>query len=337
MISIETRTHRSRKLIMLLMALFTVSSLYAEQPGQPAFVLPHRMLLVASEGLYVMERDGNCSWSYNVPPMNGIGAGVFDDLVYDGRALSDGHFLFATHRYLREIDRQGKTVWEYRVKGTSKVKSFVLRPERSVAVLNSGEQAILELERGTGRLLKKIPLPAKGSDHTRYNLLRLTPADTYLVALRAENRFVEIDRDGDILKSYSVPSLPVEAQRLLDGSTLCSGQFGIMRFDAAGKITWSLNAKDVLHDFPMLLPCGFVPLDKGSILVVNSDWHVKEPGSNRVPLFIVDEAKHIEWTLDVKIFEPWKKSEIDPHSMLKEHRCMVVQSLPELNQSENKE
>lgn len=331
MISIETRKHGPRMIIMILMILMTVltaSILYAEKASQPEFILPHRLLLVASEGLYVMERDGSCSWSYNVPPLNGIGAGVFDDLVYDGRALSDGHFLFATHRYLREIDQQGKTVWEYRVTGTSEVKSFVLRPDGSVAVLNSGEQAILELERGTGQILKKIPLPAKGTNHTRYNLLRLTPADTYLVALRAETRFVEVDRDGDIQNSYSVPSLTVEAQRLSDGSTLCSGRFGITRFGPDGKKAWSLNAEDVKDSFPMLLPCGFVPLDKGRLLVVNSDWHYSVPDSNRVPLFIVDETKRVEWMLDAKVFEPWKRSEIDPRSRLKEHRSIVVQILP---------
>lgn len=312
---------------VFLTAIIADVTLSAEPSNSSEFVLPHRMLLVASEGLYVMERDGQCSWFYNVPPMNGIGAGEFDDLIYDGRELPGGNFLYATHRYLREVNREGETVWEYRVKGTSEVKSFVLRPDGHVAILHSGEQAILELERESGQVLRRISLPAKGSNHTRYNLLRLTPADTYLAALRAEQRFVEVDRSGDILSSWSVPGLTAEAQRLADASTLCSGRFGVIKFDAAGQRIWSLEAADVKDSFPMLLPCGVVPLDNGRLLVVNSDWHYQTKGANRVPLFIVDQNKRVEWMLDEKTFDPWKRSEIDPHSGLKEHRCMVVQIL----------
>ena len=79
----------------------------------------------------------------------------------------------------------------------------------------------------------------------------------------------------------------------------------------------------------LMWPYGTIPLEGGRLMVVNSDWHYKEPGSNRVPLFIVGEDKRVEWTLDVKAFEPWKKSETEPRSGLKEHRLMVVQLLPD--------
>ena len=62
---------------------------------------------------------------------------------------------------------------------------------------------------------------------------------------------------------------------------------------------------------------------------MNSDWHYKEPRQNRVPLFVVREDKSIEWTLDVTTFEPWKQSQTDPRTQLREHRCGVVQLLPE--------
>ena len=59
------------------------------------------------------------------------------------------------------------------------------------------------------------------------------------------------------------------------------------------------------------LPGGIVPLEDGRLLMVNSDWY------------------YVELTLDVTTFEPWKRSETDPRSQLKEHRCMVVQVLPD--------
>lgn len=291
-------------------------------------VLPHRMLLVASEGLYIVERDGSSSWSHL--PEATAGQSWLYDLVYDGTIVENGNVLYGTSAYVREIDLAGQTVWEYAVTLPEELKSFVVRPDDGrVAVLHSGDQAILELERGTGRVLKRISLPAEGNEHTRYNYLRLTPSGGYLVALRAEERFVEVDREGTLVQSFSVPELPCMAKQLEDGSTLVSGRFGVKRFDAEGMEIWSLPPADVQDAFPMLLPCGFVPLDNGRVLVVNSDWHYKEPDQNRVPLFIVRPDKSIEWTLDVATFEPWKQSQTDPRTQLREHRCAVVQLLPE--------
>ena len=290
-----------------------------------------RFLLVASEGLYIVESDGRCSWSFTVPPLDGQSPGEFDDLIYDGWALPDGNLLYGTHRYVREITRQKQVVWEYRVEGKNKVKTCVPLPNGRVAVLNSQEQAILELERGTGQVLHRIPVPAEGSLHTRYNLLRRTPEGNYLVALRAEERFVEVDSAGTILRSLPVPSLPALAQTLSDGATLCSGRFGLIRFDAKGKKTWSFTPEDAAPHFPLLIAVGTVELSDGRLLVVNSDWHYQKPGENRVQLFITDSSKQISWTLPVTAFEGWKRGEIEPKTGLLEHRGGVVQLLgPEI-------
>ena len=286
-----------------------------------------RFLLVASEGLYIVESDGRCSWSFTVPPLNGQSPGEFDHLIYDGWALTNGNILFGTHRYVREIDRQKRTVWEYRVTGKNKVKTCVPLPNGRVAVLNSQDQAILELESGTGQVLHRIPVPAEGTLHTRYNLLRRTPEGNYLVALRAEERFVEVDSTGKVLRSLPVPSLPALAQTLSDGTTLCSGRFGLIRFDANGKKTWSFTPEDAAPHFPLLIAVGTVELPDGRLLVVNSDWHYQKPGENRVQLFITDFSKNISWTLPVTAFEGWKRGEIEPKTGLLEHRAGVVQLL----------
>jgi len=298
----------------------------AEQPATSAAPIG-RFLLVASEGLYVVESDGKPSWSFNPPAYKGQGLVKYDDLVYDGCQLPDGHFLYAAHRYAREIDREKKTVWEYRVTGTTEVKTMIALPDGNVAVLNSGEQAILELQRGSGKVLRRISLPAKGSDHTRYNLLRRTPAGNYLAALRDEKRFVEVTREGAILHSFPVNDLPVMAERLADGSTLCSGRFGFKKFDANEAETWSYSAADAAPQFPLLIAAGFLQLPNQSLLVVNSDWHYKKQGDNRVQLFALTADKKVFWTLPATAFKDWKPGEIDPSSKLTEHRCMVIQAL----------
>lgn len=210
-----------------------------------------RFLLVASEGLYVLEADGGASWSYHPTTSGQQVRGMEDDIIYDGFALENGHYLYSTHRYIREIDSNKRTVWEYRLVAPSEVKSGVPLPNGRIAVLNSQEQAILELSPRTNTVLRRIPVPANGTDHTRYMLVRRTPEGNYLVALRAENKVVEVTPAGERLHSFSVPGMPVMAQRLADGSTLCTGKFGIIRLDLDWKIAWSFTAEDANPHFPL--------------------------------------------------------------------------------------
>lgn len=288
-----------------------------------------RYLLVASEGLYVVEPDGSCSWSYNPEPYKGQGWVEYDDLVYDGCALPDDRFLFATHRYVREVDRHGKTIWEYRVKGTAEVKACVPLPDGGVAIQNSEEQAILELERGTGKILHRVPVPAKGTNHTRYNSMRLTPDGHYLIALRAENRFLEITRDGKTIKSFPVDGLPCYIQRLARGDTLCTGEFGLVRFNRAGEKVWSFSRKDASPQFPIIYATGIHAFADGRWLISNSDWHYLEKDQNRVQAFVIDADKNITWKLPATAFGAWKKSETEPRTGFVEHRVCLIQPLPE--------
>ena len=287
-----------------------------------------RYLLVASEGLYVVEPDGSCSWSYNPEPYKGQGWGKYDDLVYDGCALPDDRFLFATHRYVREIDRDGKTIWEYRVKGTAEVKACVPLPSGRVAVQNSEEQVILELERGTGKILHRVAVPAKGTNHTRYNSMRLTPEGHYLIALRAENRFLEITREGKTIRSFPVEGLPCCIQRLAGGDTLCTGEFGLVRFNAAGEKVWSFTRKDAAPRFPIIYATGIHEFTDGRLLISNSDWHYLEKNQNRVQAFVIDADRNISWTLSATAFAAWKKSETEPRTGFVEHRVCLIQPLP---------
>ena len=287
-----------------------------------------RYLLVASEGLYVVDTDGHCSWSYNPEPYKGQGWVTYDDLVYDGWALPGDRFLYSTHRYVREVDRAQKTIWEYRVQGTTEVKTCVPLPNGRVAVLNSQEQAILELEPLTGKVLHRIAVPAKGGDHTRYTLLRSTPEGNYLVALRTEQRFLEISGEGREIRSFPVTGFPVVAQRLSDGGTLCAGGFGLVRLDPAGNNVWSFTKEDAAPHFPLIYASGFVELPNGRLLVANSDWHYTEKDQNRSQAFVVDAEKKIEWTLPATEFGKWKLSETEPRTGLIEHRVCRIQPLP---------
>ena len=285
-----------------------------------------RFLLVAAEGLYIVEPDLSCSWSYTFERPEKPSLASFDDLIYDGCMLPNGNIIYGTHRYVREIDRQKRTIREFRVKAPAEIKSFSLLPEGRMAVVHSGEQAILEIEWETGKVLHRIPVPTEGkTNHYRYNLLRYTPQGTYLLAQRTENRFVEVARDGAILRSFKVPSLPVVATRQPDGSTLCGARAEVTKYDAAGNKIWSFTNDDAAPQFPLIIAYGTATLPDGRLVVVNSDWHYKERDQNRVQLFAVDAAKKVTWTLSAQELSGWKKSWADHASGLIEHRCALIQ------------
>ncbi|MEO8130554.1 MAG: hypothetical protein ABI822_25865, partial [Bryobacteraceae bacterium] len=233
------------------------------------------------------------------------------------------------------INRAKETVWEYRLQAPAEVKSGVPLANGRIAVLNSQEQAILELERGSGKVLRRIPVPAKGTDHTRYMLLRSTPQGTYLVALREEQRIVEVSPSGEILHSFVLPSMPVMAQRLSDGSTLATGRFGLMKLDPSWKNVWSFNASDASPDFSLLIGWGVTELPDHRLVVGNSDWHLARKDDNRVQFFAIDSAKNISWTLPATAFQKWKRSELEPRTGFIEHRSIVMQPLPPNKPSTN--
>jgi hypothetical protein len=283
---------------------------------------------VASEGLYLVEPDGRPSWSYHPAPPGQQVRALEDDIIYDGSAVLGGHFVFSTHRYIREIDRAKRTVWEYRVTAPVEVKSGVRLAEGRIAVLNSQEQAILELDPVTGKVFRRTPVAAKGTDHTRYMLMRRTPEGNYLVALRAEQRFVEVTPEGRVVHDYQASNLPVLAQRLADGSTLCTGRFGLVKLDADWHPIWSYAPADAAAHFPLLLGWGVTELPDHLLVVANSDWHLEKRDENRVQFFAIDPAdRRIAWTLSPTVFQDWKRSETEPRTRLVEHRSVLVQPL----------
>jgi hypothetical protein len=282
-----------------------------------------RFLLISSEGLYIVEPDGTSSWSYNPAPAGQQVRGMEDDIIYDGRPLPNGHYLYSTHRYIREIDSAKNTIWEYRLTAPAEVKSGVPLPNGDIAVLNSQEQAILELQPATNKVRRRIAVPAKGSDHTRYMLMRRTPEGNYLVALREEQRVVEVDRTGKQIHTFSVPGLPVMAQRLKDGSTIATGKFGMVKLDADWRSVWTLTAPDVAAQYPLLLPWGVTELPDHRLIVANSDWHLQNKDDNRTQFFAIDAAKTISWTLPATAYQ-WKRSELEPRTGFTEHRSVAI-------------
>lgn len=311
----------------------------AEKPDgvQPAAVIEKALsvetgdlLLAAAEGVSVFTRDGAMPFGHFVTTLKAGKPGpvAWDDMVYDGWRLASGNYLYSSHRYVRELTPDGKIKWEFRLNAPSELKTFVPLPNGDVMTVDAERMELVQVTDQGRREAKRIPVPTKkeAAIHTRYNLLRRTPAGTFLLALRHEKVFIEVDESGAELWRHAVPDLPVVAERLANGNTLMSWSGGIIEVAPDHRVVWELKASD-LTEFPVVLFGGFHRFTNGNTLIANSDWHYKEAGQNRVQVFEVTRDKQVVWKLTTDAFAGQKPGSVEPTTGFVEHRIIGLQWL----------
>jgi hypothetical protein len=298
--------------------------------GQAGSV-PGSVLLASAEGLSVFERDGAMTFGrFSTTLVDGKpGALGWSDMIYDGWKLASGNYLSSSHHFVRELTPDGKTVWEFRVKAPVELKTCVPLPNGDVMTVDADAMELVQLTDQGQRIAKRIPVPTdkKASPHNRYNLLRRTVAGTFLLALRTEKAFVEVDESGRELWRHTVPDLPVVAERLVNGNTLMSWRGGLIEAKPSHEVVWELKTGDIT-EFPVIIFGGFHRFENGNTLIANSDWHYKAAGENRVQVFEVTRDKRVVWKLGVDAFAGRKPGSLEPHSGLIEHRIIGLQWIP---------
>jgi len=293
-------------------------------------VRPGSMLLASGEGLSVFDRDGAMEFGrFFVPVVDGKGgATAWSDIAYDGCRLPSGHYLCSSHEWVREIAPDGKITWEYRVRKPVELKTCVPLPDGDVMTTDAGTQELVRLAKG--RVIKRVPIPSAttATPHNRYNLLRRTPAGTFLLAMRAEKAFIEIDESGKELWRHQVPDLPVVAERLANGNTLMSWRGGLLEVNPDHELVWEFKAADI-EDFKVLIFGGFHRFENGNTLIANSDWHYHDAKEAAVQLFEVTRDKKVVWKLGVEAFAGRKPGSLEPKTGNIEHRIIGIQWLGE--------
>ncbi|MFM7605622.1 MAG: hypothetical protein ACKO8Z_10550 [Prosthecobacter sp.] len=305
-----------------------VITLASAMTSVEAQVVPGCLLLASGEGISVFDRDVAMKFGrFFVPVVNGKGeATPWSDIAYDGCRLPSGHYLCSSHEWLREISPDGKIVWEYRVQKPVELKTCVPLPNGDVMTTDASTQELVRLT--NGQVVKRVPIPSamKASPHNRYNLLRRTPAGTFLLAMRAEKAFIELDESGKELWRHPVPDLPVVAERLANGNTLMSWRGGLLEVNAKHEVVWELKAADI-KDFTLLIFGGFHRFENGNTLIANSDWHYHDAKESAVQLFEVTRDKKVVWKLGVEAFAGRKPGSLEPKTGNIEHRIIGIQWL----------
>ena len=295
-------------------------------------VLPGSVLLASAEGVSVFDREGAMTFGQFSTTLVDAKPGAlgWSDMIYDGWKLAAGNYLCSSHHFVRELTPDGKTVWEFRVKAPVELKTCVPLPNGDLMTVDADAMELVQLTDKGQRIAKRIPVPTdkKASPHNRYNLLRRTDAGTFLLAMRAEKAFIEIDESGKELWRHPVPDLPVVAERLANGNTLMAWRGGLLEVTAKHEVVWELKTADIT-EFPVLIFGGFHRFENGHTLVANSDWHYHNAKETAVQLFEVTRDKKVVWKLGVEAFAGKKPGSLEPKTGNIEHRIIGIQWLGE--------
>lgn len=310
--------------------LFPVLVFSAAWTLRAAEISPGSVLLASADGISVFDREGKMGFGQFTTTFKGDKPGPLEwsDMVYDGWKLASGHYLCSSHHFVRELAADGKTLWEFRVAAPVELKTCVPLPNGDVMTVDADQMELVQLTDQGRRVVKRISVltDRKASPHNRYNLLRRTGAGTFLLALRAEKAFIEVDDTGRELWRHPVPDLPVVAERLVNGNTLMSWRGGLIEATPKHEIVWELKTADIT-EFPVIIFGGFHRFPNGNTLVANSDWHYKTPGENRVQVFEVTPEKKVVWKLGVEAFQGRKPGSLEPKTGNIEHRIIGLQWL----------
>ncbi len=173
----------------------------------------------------------------------------------DSWLLPDGHILASFSGGVREIDpATGATTWEYKAGPGVEVHSCQPLPGQRVLICECGSKRLFEINRDL-TVAHEIKLESTQPTHKQFRLARKTEAGTYLVAYGSDAVVRELDAEGKILRTFTVPPAKNPGVnggfRLPNGNTLVTAGYGAeaYEFDKNAQIIWTIKASD--------LPAGF--------------------------------------------------------------------------------
>lgn len=223
----------------------------------------------------------------------------------DGFMLPNGNALIAWSKEVREITREHKVVFRYKLSADNSEIGTAQR-------LTSGNTLVTELgprprlievtEQGT--VAVDIALqPETDNAHMQTRMARKLPNGNYLVPHLLAFKVKEYRPDGSIaseiktdlesLGGRAAENWPFTAIRLDNGHTLTTLTHGnkVVEWDAKGEIFWSVSNLD-LEGKPLVDPCGAQRLPGGNTMIASYG------ATQGVKILEVTPDKRIVWKYD---------------------------------------
>jgi hypothetical protein len=188
-----------------------------------AVVLPGDRVLIAEANAHrVTERDfkGNILWQKEGLPGRPVSV----------QRLANGRTFIATDGQLLEVDRAGKQLFSIDLAPVG--AAYKGRDGRITCLARNGQCVRLD---AAGKEIKSFPSHRPPGWLGGLDLL---PGGHALIAQTPQNKVVEVDADGRVVREFNVPQ-PQTATALPNGNVLvCSNQQRAFEVDRKGKVHW---------------------------------------------------------------------------------------------------
>jgi hypothetical protein len=267
----------------IVLAILTLSACLAADP------VKHQAMMVeydhGTSRLVEVDEAGKIAWQQKL----GVLAVVFEP-------LENGHVLYAfagKPTGVREIDRDGKTVWEYQSKA-AEILGFERLPNGNVLLAEQGPCAATEVDRD-GKIVSSIPLKTtEQAPHRQVRRIHRLKNGHLLAAHEGEAVVREYDAKGNAVWEYPGIENVFEAVRLENGNTLigCGTQKRIIEVTPEKKIVWEFKSDDA-PELNLTWITSLQVLPGGNYVIAN---FLRGQEGKGVHAFEVTKDKKVVWT-----------------------------------------
>lgn len=223
----------------------------------------------------------------------------------DGFVLPNGNVLVAWSDEVRELTRDSKTVFHYRLSSDNQEIGTAQRLEDGntlITELGAKPQA-LEVTADGEVAVRVVLQPETDNAHMQTRMARKLPSGNYLVPHLLAFAVKEYSPTGEVtnvlktdlesLGGRPAENWPFTAIRLENGATLVNLTHGnkTVEFDAEGRVTWSISNDDFVDRNPFRDPCGGQRLPNGNTVIASYG-----ATGDAIKIFEVTRDKQIVWT-----------------------------------------
>jgi outer membrane protein assembly factor BamB len=221
----------------------------------------------------------------------------------DGYVLEHGNILVSVANIAKEISRDGKLVWSYRLsKGNKELGTCVRLENGNTLVVERGVKPQLLEVGADGRIEVRVPLkPETSNAHMQTRMARKMPNGNYLVPHLFAFAVKEYKPDGTVVRTIKTDlaelggrkerNWPFTAIRVGDGKILSNLTNGnkCVEFDSKGRVAWRLDNSHV--DGRLADPCGGQRLTNGNTVICSYG----QKKGDMPKIFEVTKDKKVVW------------------------------------------
>jgi len=221
----------------------------------------------------------------------------------DGFVLENGNILVSVANVAKEISRDGKLVWSYRLsKGNKELGTCVRLENGNTLVVERGVKPQLLEVGADGRIEVRVPLkPETPNAHMQTRMARKMPNGNYLVPHLLAFAVKEYKPDGTVVRTIKTDlaelggrkerNWPFTAIRVGDGKILSNLTNGnkCVEFDSKGRVTWRLDNSHV--NGRLADPCGGQRLTNGNTVICSYG----QKKGDMPKIFEVTKDKKVVW------------------------------------------